>query len=465
MKNHSKRIQNQNTNTKKVHLVSLGCPKNLVDSENLSGILIEEQCEMVVEPQDAQIIMINTCGFIEIAKKEAIDKILEMAEYKRGNCDFLIVTGCLSQRYAKEIATLLPEVDAILGTAQYHTIAQTIHKLYADKKNSAKKISPQRPAIIKIAQTQPLAHLSTRRIPSTVGYAYLKIAEGCSNCCSYCAIPSIRGRYISRPMEDIVEEAVCLAKYGYYEIVLIAQDTTHYGVDRYGERMLVPLIRDLSQIKEIQRIRLLYCYSDGITKELISEIKNNEKIAKYIDIPIQHADDRILGKMNRKDTAESMRDVIRNLREEIPHITLRTTVMVGFPGETKEAFDNLLSFICEIRFDLLGCFIYSPEEGTPAHDYMPRVTKSVAEKRQHDIMVAQKEIAKVKHQALQNTKLKVVIEGFEDEIFYIGRGDGQAPEIDPPVYIISEDAPLIIGKNYNVKIVDVTDYEIIGVVC
>ncbi len=457
----------------KAHLISLGCSKNLVDSESMLDILIGNGFEITKEPQNADIILINTCGFIESAKKEAIDKILEMSDYKKstvndkdlkGQCDFLIVTGCLGQRYYNEIKEQIPEVDAILGTAQYENLPRIITGLYKNINRLQENRNVTEEPVIDILQTNTISHLSTGRTPSTKGYAYIKVAEGCSNRCSYCAIPGIRGDFISRPMEDLVKEAENISLKGIYEILLIAQDTTGYGKDIYGTAKLPELIREISAIENIRKIRLLYCYADGISDELIEEIKSNNKVAKYIEMPIQHADNNVLSRMNRRDTAESIEDVITKLKHAIPDITIRTTVLVGFPGETPDEFNNLAEFIKKMEFDLLGCFVFSPEEGTPSYKMKPKVPKSVAEKRYNDIMIHQKEISFRKNKQKLGTTVKAVVVGVSnDGIFYLARGDGQCPEIDPYIYVAAESEEMAVGREYDIKIIDVNEYELIGV--
>lgn len=454
-----------------IHLVSLGCAKNLVDSESMSDILRDDGFEFISDPEQANVIIINTCGFIESAKKEAIDKIFEMSQYKKtagneGICDYLIVTGCLSQRYHGQIKEQIPEIDAIIGTAEYESISSIIRDLYKSEPDKNPSQTQLHNPIIKVNQENTISHLSVNRTPSTRGYAYLKVAEGCSNFCTYCAIPGIRGGFVSRPMDDIVNEAINLSNKGFYEIVLIAQDTTRYGRDIYGMNSLPELIHKISAIEKVKKIRILYCYADGITDELISEMRDNPKVAKYIEMPIQHADNAVLARMNRRDTREGISKVISKLRKAIPDIVIRTTVLVGFPGETVEEFNNLLSFIEETKFDLLGCFVYSAEEGTPAYTMRPKIAKRVAEKRQSDIMVSQKAISRKANTEKLDKVIKVTIESIApDGIFYYGRSDGQAPEIDPPILVAATTEPLTLGETYKIKIVDINDYELIGVTC
>ncbi len=448
-----------------VHMVSLGCPKNLVDSEVMCGILDGAGFRLTGDPAAAQVIVVNTCGFIESAKQEAIGRILEMADFKRpGGCDFLIAAGCLAQRYPTEIAGSLPEVDAIIGTSEYGRIADVIGALYASREfpPSAEK-QPEHP-LIHTDRCGDLDYLRGGRIPSTSGYAYLKIAEGCSNCCAYCAIPGIRGPYRSRPIPELIEEAGFLAGLGYYEVVLVAQDTTRYGTDLYGERRLHELVREISLIGGIRKVRILYCYPDGITPELIREIASNPKAAKYIDIPIQHASDSVLRRMNRRDTAASVEATVEALRRGIPDVTIRTTVLVGFPGETARDFDELYAFLRRMEFDLLGCFVFSPEEGTPACDMHPKVPAAIAQSRHRRIMELQRSISRRRLLSMRGEIMTITVEGIaEDGIFYTGRGDAQAPEIDPPVYAAASEGPPAIGSECRVRIVDSSDYELIGV--
>lgn len=448
---------------KTLMMVSLGCAKNLVDSENMCQIVKDAGIRLVFNPQEANIIVINTCGFIESAKKEAIDKILEMALYKDSDCDFLIVTGCLAQRYSKEIQEQIPEVDAVLGTAAYGKIFETIEELY---KNTGNNINPDETHRL-LTHTEgsgSLDHLSSTRMPTTKGYAYIKVAEGCSNRCSYCAIPGIRGDFQSRPLEDLVNEAVYLSNLGIYEVVLIAQDTTRYGLDIYGYQALPKLIREISKIDKMQAIRILYCYVDGITDELIQEMKENSKVLHYLEMPIQHANNEILKRMNRRDTKQKIEHAVKALRKAMPDIVIRTTVLVGFPGETDEEFNDLLQFIKKMKFDLLGCFVFSSEEGTPAYYMKPKISKKIAKNRYNQIMSMQKDIVIKKNIKKINRKFKITIESItSDGVFYLGRSYEQAPEIDPMTLVVATTQPLEIGKQYLVKIVETSDYELIGV--
>ena len=447
------------SNKKQIHvyIVSLGCSKNLVDAECMTRILLDDQMEMVHDPSAADVIVVNTCGFIESAKKEAIDTVLEMTDFKspKGNCDFLVVTGCLAQRYAEDIRNSIPEVDQILGTSHYQDIARAIRILYGEYSGPVENF---------VSEPGGLSHMRTDRVVSTNTYAWLKIAEGCSNRCAYCAIPSIRGPYISRPMEDIVKEAAYLSDTGSSEIILTAQDTTRYGMDIYGKRMLPELIRELSKLPQIRLIRIMYTYSDGITDELVAEIKSNPKVAHYIDMPVQHGDNSVLLSMKRHDTAEMITDSLARLRKEIPDIILRTTVLVGFPGETKEAFDNLLKQISIWRFDRLGCFEFSPEEGTEAFEMKGRIRKDISAKRYRQVMALQQGISESKNQGRMQAVTDVTIETISDDgIFYVGRSYGEAPEVDPSIYVAAASEPLEIGRTYPIRIVDCSAYDLTGV--
>ncbi len=440
----------------KVCMVTLGCSKNLVDAECMTGILTESGYQPVSEPQEAQVIIVNTCGFIESAKQEAIDTILTMADFKAdsGQCDFLVVTGCLAQRYEKDIFDSLPEVDLVVGTAHYHNIAKGIDRLYGGEVQGLDSL---------VEGPGSLEHLKYRRQVSTQGYAWLKIAEGCSNCCAYCAIPQIRGRYQSRPMEEILSEAKELVSSGSRELILTAQDTTSYGIDLYGEPRLPQLLRELSELEELKLIRIMYAYSDGISEELIAEIAGNPKVAHYLDLPIQHADDNVLKRMNRRDTSASIAEQLAHLRQAIPDIILRTTVLVGFPGEDEAAFNNLLDSLREWKFDRLGGFVFSPEEGTAAFTMGDVVDKAVANRRLDTLMSLQEEIASAQNQKRLDTVTEVMIESISDDgIFYVGRSYGEAPEVDPVIFVIAKEAPLSIGEVCRVKIIDCTAYDLTG---
>lgn len=442
----------------RILMVSLGCPKNLVDSESMCRILTDNGFALTETPEDADAIVVNTCGFIESAKKEAIDTLLEMADYKQapGRCRFLVACGCMAQRYPQEIRALLPEVDAVLGTAHYADIAESLRTMFEGGSGGIRCSAPG-----------SLVHLRKDRLISTRGYAYLKIAEGCANHCSYCAIPGMRGPFVSRSPEDILEEASLLAEQGYQEIILVAQDTTRYGTDLQGTGepvTLAGLLRDLERISGIRRIRLMYCYLDGLTEELVDAMAASDKIARYLDIPIQHLSDRILRRMNRRDTADEIRAKIELLRTRIPGILLRSTVMVGFPGELDSDFRLLMKGLREIRFDRLGCFVFSPEEGTPADNMRPKVRRDVAERRMARVMELQRGITFQSNQARVGSVVTVMLDSIsEDGVFYSGRSEGEAPEIDPSILVaVSSDDPGI-GSMIPVRIVAATEYEMTGV--
>ena len=443
----------------KVYLLSLGCAKNLVDSECMSQILTDDGALMVDQPSVADILIVNTCGFIESAKKEAIEAILSLADFKQpnGQARLLIVTGCLAQRYADDISQTLPEVDAVLGTAAYGKIAEIINRLLNESQTNC--------PLTLAGQPGSVSHLSVARKPSNTGrYAYIKIAEGCSNCCAYCAIPGIRGPFQSRPLTELVDEADRLSKSGRDELILIAQDTTRYGLDLTGERILVPLLKEICKLDNVRMVRILYVYADGLTDELIELMATEPKIAHYLDLPIQHASDRILSIMNRRDTQQSLREVIGKLRRSIPDLILRTTVMVGFPGETDQDFAELLSFIQEIAFERLGSFIFSPEEGTPAYSMKPRIAKKVSVQRQKLLMELQKQITDRANQKRIGKIIPVTLESINDDgIFFIGRSFGEAPDVDPVIYVADSSGNLNIGQTYPVRLVDAGEYDMTGV--
>lgn len=454
-----------------VYLISLGCSKNLVDSENMSGILTNHGYKITLDPMEAKVIVVNTCGFLQNAVQEAIEMLLEMADYKvSGSCDFLVVTGCMSQRYANEIQQELPEVDAILGTGSYFEIADVLNELYekrAEATGSSTSLRSEPKALTLIrrstAPEDALRHLAVRRPVSTGPYAYLKVSEGCDKGCAYCAIPGIRGGLCSRPMADLVAEAHYLAQVGIKEVVLIAQDTTAYGLDRYGERRLAQLIREIAPIEGIERIRFLYAYANGMTDELLHVMKEDPKVVHYVDLPIQHASDAVLRGMNRSDTREFLTRTFSRIREALPDCALRTTVMVGFPGETAQDFEELCDFVREIEFDHLGAFIFSPEEGTRAFNMRPLVAETEARKRSDTIMEIQRAIVERKNLAKSGRSIPVLIESVSDDgIFYIGRAPFQAPEVDPVTYVASP-IPLQIGAIHSVTIVDHLEYDLTGV--
>lgn len=438
----------------KITLLALGCSKNLVDCENMSTELKKAGYDVINDVPASDIVVINTCGFIESAKKEAIDAILEVADYKvpDGNVKKIIVSGCLSQRYPEDILKDLPEVDAVLGTAHYGDIVDVVARLVTEfDKEKVEKINLT-------SGVGGFNHLVTDREISTEAYAWLKIGEGCRNRCSFCAIPLIRGQFVSRPMEEIVEEAKILASKGIKELVLAAQDTTNYGIELYKERSLVKLLRNLSEIDGIEMIRVMYGYMDGITPDLIDEIANNPKVAHYLDIPIQHGCNKILKAMYRRDTAELITSRLEMIRKAIPDCIIRTTVMVGFPGETEEDFTELKENLKKWKFDRLGCFMFSPEEGTPAFDMPDQVDEETKQRRYDEIYELQRQISSEQSKKRLGTVTKVnVCSVSDDGIFYIGRSYGESPEVDPLIYIASQQEELKIGDFVNVRIVDCSD--------
>ncbi|MGM9658302.1 MAG: 30S ribosomal protein S12 methylthiotransferase RimO [Eubacteriales bacterium] len=435
----------------KVGFVSLGCPKNLVNTETMLARLVSAGFEIVAEDVDADVIVVNTCAFIESAKKEAIDNILDVAWLKENHTlKGIVVAGCLPERYRDEVMKELPEVDAIIGVGSIDDICEAVTAAYEGRKFSS----------FGDKNTVPLG--GERVITTPEYFAYLQIAEGCDNCCSYCAIPSIRGRFRSRPMSEIIDEARDLASLGVKELCVIAQDTTRYGEDLYGVYSLDSLVHELSQVDGIEWIRLLYCYPDRITDSLIDEIASNPKVVKYLDIPIQHISTPVLNRMNRRDSEESIREVISKLRSRIPGIYLRTTVMTGFPGETNEDFDKLLAFVKETRFERLGAFVYSREEGTPAYDLPDQVPEKLKRKRYELIMREQRKI----HAAINKTSvgktLRVINEGYDQVAeSYYGRSFADAPDIDGKIYY-SSPRRLRDGEFVNVLVQDVIDYDLTG---
>ncbi|MFH0974335.1 MAG: 30S ribosomal protein S12 methylthiotransferase RimO [Spirochaetota bacterium] len=415
---------------KKVGLISLGCPKNLVDSEIMLGLLSKASFEFTNDKKQADILIVNTCGFIESAKKESIDTILEMAECKKGKCELLIVTGCLAERYRHELADIIPEVDVLVGTGGYGGIVKVIKQAYSSGKAES------------FPEQCGLSYLNNKRILSSdKGYAYLKIAEGCDNRCTYCVIPSIRGRYRSRRMEDILKEAKSLAALGKKEIILISQDTTRYGIDLYKKRSLVKLIKKLSAIKGIEWIRVLYCYPEEIDGDLIAELRNNPKLCRYLDIPVQHISTRILKAMGRRGTGKDIGSLVLKLRSEVPGIVLRTSLITGFPGETEEDFKMLCDFVKSAEFDRLGVFTYSQEEGTKAALMKEQIRKSIKDKRYRSIMKLQDSINKKNNAKRIGTKSMVIVDGkTEDGRLYFGRTYAEAPDIDWVIFFADDKA-------------------------
>ncbi|MBQ9532185.1 MAG: 30S ribosomal protein S12 methylthiotransferase RimO [Eubacterium sp.] len=433
----------------KAGMISLGCPKNQVDGEIILSKLKKAGFDIVSNIEDSDVMIINTCGFIESAKQEAIEAILEVAEYKNaGLIKAIVVTGCLAERYQDEVLKEMPEVDAVVGIGANSDIVKTCQKALVGIKTSQFPNKCYLP-------------LSDERLISTPSHwAYLKISDGCDNRCSYCAIPSIRGKFRSREMEDILNEAKTLASYGVKEIILIAQDTTKYGQDLYGEYKLDVLLKELVKIDGIKWIRLYYCYPERITDSLIDVISNEDKICKYIDIPLQHADKEVLHNMNRLGDSESYKLLIEKMRKKIPDLALRTTFMVGFPGETEKQFENLCNFVIDIHFDKMGSFTFSPEEDTPAFDMDNQIDEDIKLRRQEILMDEQYTITEQINKSKINKIYQVIIDEFNGES-YIGRAYFDSPEIDSGIIVYS-DKELKIGEFYDVKITDFDGYDLKG---
>lgn len=435
----------------KLLFISLGCDKNLVDSEMMMGLLHDRGYEFTDNEEEADIIVINTCGFINDAKEESINTILEMAKYKENNLKALIVAGCLVERYKNEILQELPEIDAIVGTTAFDKICDVVDDVLADKKHN------------ELESINKMCRPDVKRIITTGGYySYLKIAEGCDKHCTYCSIPMIRGAYRSVPMDELVKEAEYLADNGVKELIIVAQEITVYGKDLYGEKKLPELLHRLCKIPGIQWIRLLYCYPEEITDELIETIRTEKKICHYIDMPIQHASDKILKAMGRRTNNAELRNIISKLRKEIPDICLRTTLITGFPGETEEDHQILLDFIDEMEFDRLGVFTYSPEEDTKAASLDNQVDEEVKLCRKDEIMELQQEISMDKSERLVGKEIEVIIEGkASDEDVYVGRSYMDAPSVDGYVFINSEEE-LMSGDFAKARIVKAMEYDLIG---
>ena len=445
----------------KVCLISLGCDKNLADSEIMISLLQEWGHKMVEEEQDAEVIVINSCCFINDAKEESINTILECARYKEENLKYLVVAGCLAQRYADEIREAIPEVDAIIGTSAYADIAEVLEKLETSKRSTDGEQESE--TCICFREKDYLPKLSVKRGHFTgTAYAYLKIAEGCDKHCTYCVIPSIRGPFRSIPMERILEEAEELAKNGVKELILVAQETTLYGVDCYGEKRLPKLLQELCKIEGPEWIRLMYCYPEEITDELIAVIRDEKKIVKYLDMPVQHASDAVLKRMGRRTNQSELRERIQKLRKEIPDIVLRTSLITGFPGETESDFEELCDFVRKIKFDRLGVFMYSKEEGTPAAKMKPQILQRVKKQRRDSIMQIQQEIAFERAKQRISTLLDVQIEGAipEDEI-YVARGYMDAPNVDGYVFVKGARGKLS-GTILQVRVVGAKGYDLIA---
>lgn len=435
----------------KIGLVSLGCAKNQTDAEIMLGILAGEGFSITPDPADADIIIVNTCGFIESAKKESIDAILEMAEYKKDKCRLLIATGCLAERYSGEILIEMPELDAVCGTGDYDKIAEVIKDAFkGEKPNISGHISRTPPERLP-------------RILSTPPYtAYLKIADGCDNNCTYCAIPLIRGHYRSRKIEDIAEEAQSLADNGVKELILIAQDTSRYGSDIYGENGLDKLLEELVKVDKIEWIRVHYFYPEAITESLIDTMAKYDKICNYIDMPVQHGNDYILRRMARRTNQKEILSKIDMIRKKMPDCTIRTSIIVGFPGETDEHFNDLYEFVKKVRFDRMGVFTYSQEEDTPAADFADQVDEEIKEARFDKLMTLQQGISLELNQAKIGQTLEVLVEGYDEESFlFYGRSRGDSIEVDGKVYFATENE-VSEGDIVSVKILNADEYDLVG---
>ena len=435
----------------KIGMVSLGCPKNLVDSEVMLGLIREKQLEITNDPAEADLIIVNTCGFIESAKEESINTVLQMAEYKQnGSCKYLVMTGCLGQRYADELFESMPEVDAIVGTDSFTDIGWVIDQVMAGKRlKHLQKLESKNVAM-------PPRMLTT---PSYM--AYLKIAEGCDNCCSYCIIPQLRGPYTSRPYAEVLAEAKALADSGIKELIVVAQDTTRYGEDTTGKLLLPQLLHDLNALEGIRWIRVMYLYPNNFTDELIEAFATLDKVCKYIDIPLQHASDRLLDSMNRFDTREQVETLLNKLRTRIPGITIRTTFIVGFPGETEEDFEELKDFVEKQRFENAGVFQYSQEEGTVAGAMENQIAAEVKENRYHELMALQAGISEEIHQEREDAELDVLVEGFDEDNLAYGRSTHEAPDIDGTIFIENAEG-LAVGDMVRVRILQGFTYEMVA---
>ncbi|CEI73531.1 MULTISPECIES: 30S ribosomal protein S12 methylthiotransferase RimO [Romboutsia] len=435
----------------KIALESLGCSKNLVDAEIMMGILNRKGYKLVGDFSEADIILVNTCGFIESAKQESIDTILDLAQYKvDGNLKILIVTGCLAQRYSEELKAEIPEIDAIVGTGSYQQIDEIIKDLEKEKQ------------VVSLNDIEFAFNEELPRYVTTPNHmAYLKIGEGCDNHCTYCIIPKLRGKYRSRKMEDIVKEAKDLAARGVKELVVIAQDTTKYGFDLYNKEMLPTLLEELAKVEGIKWIRVMYSYPESISEELVMVMKKYDNICNYFDMPIQHASNRILKLMNRKTTKEDILSKIEMIRKHIPDATIRTTIIVGFPGETEEDFNEVVEFAKEVKFDRLGAFAYSREEDTPADKLPNHIEQEIKEQRRDKLMLEQQKISQELNEAKVGNTYEVLIEEQIEDKVYIGRTQGDAEEIDSIVYVKSEDQ-LNVGDFVKVRIDKALEYDLMG---
>ncbi len=428
---------------KKIHVTTLGCPKNVVDSEHLLGLLKINEFQIADTAEESDVLIINTCGFINDAKEESIQAILEALELKKSDPHKKVfVAGCLTQRYRKEIEQEIPEVDAIFGTEEYSAILKALGKGHAAMDNFHR----------------------TRLITTPRHYAYLKISEGCNHTCAFCAIPGIRGRHRSKPIEKLVEEARVLADNGTKELIVVSQDTSYYGKDLYGEQKIVPLLQALEQVEGLEWIRVLYWYPTNFPMDVLHWMRDSQKLVHYLDLPIQHISDHVLRQMRRGDTRESILNILQQARKLVPDVTFRTTVIVGHPGERPQDFDELLRFVDEVRFDRLGSFIYSDEDGTAAFNLTDKVDEEVARQRQEELMEIQREISLEKNQEMIGKYASVLIDEYNSEMnFYLARTYKDAPEIDNEVIILNQsNQNLNVGQFQQVEIIDATEYELYG---
>lgn len=439
----------------KIFCVSLGCDKNLVDTEMMLGLLNKDGYTFTDDEHEADVVVVNTCCFIGDAKEESVNMILEMAELKKeGRCKALIVTGCMAQRYKQEILDEIPEVDGILGTSTYDEISNVLKKVLGGSRESC------------FHDLNALPRVEVPRVVTTGGYyAFLKIAEGCDKRCTYCIIPDLRGSYRSVPMERLIKEAKQLASQGVKELILVAQETTLYGIDLYKKKSLPKLLHELCKVPGIQWIRIQYCYPEEITQELIETIRDEEKVCNYLDIPIQHASDRILKRMGRRTNQKQLREMIASLRSQIPDIALRTTLISGFPGETEEDQEEVMQFVDEMEFERLGVFAYSQEEDTPAAEFPDQIPQELKEERRDEIMELQQEISYEKSQSMIGRVLEVMIEGkVADENAYVGRTYMDAPGVDGLIFI-NTDLDLMSGDFVRAKVTGALEYDLIGEIC